>query len=61
MRSRAKNALKTLGSLDEKQLPEFIRPVKNVIHKAEKLFNDVKSDIMNFYNVSFIQIIACIL
>jgi hypothetical protein len=35
------------------QLPSFLKPVKNVVHRVEKLFNDVKTDVMTFYNVSY--------
>ncbi|VDI70196.1 Hypothetical predicted protein [Mytilus galloprovincialis] len=50
LRSRAIKAIKTIGQFDELQLPPFIKPVKNLINKVQKLFNDIKTDVMNFYN-----------
>ncbi|XP_052090897.1 uncharacterized protein LOC127727822 [Mytilus californianus] len=50
LRSRASNAIKTIGQFDEIQLPPFIKPVKNLINKVQTLFNDIKTDVMNFYN-----------
>jgi hypothetical protein len=52
LRSRAINAMKIIGQFDETQLPPFIRPVKNLILKVQTLFNDIKTDVMTFYNVS---------
>ncbi|VDI41391.1 Hypothetical predicted protein [Mytilus galloprovincialis] len=50
LRSRARKAVKALGRYDELQLPSFLKPVKSVIHRVEKLFNDIKTDVMTFYN-----------
>lgn len=43
--------MKMIGKFDETQLPPFIKPVKNLILKVQTLFNDIKTDVMTFYNV----------
>ncbi|CAC5409209.1 unnamed protein product [Mytilus coruscus] len=50
LRSRAKKAVEAIGKYDESQLPAFLKPVKSLIHRVEKLFNDIKTDVMTFYN-----------
>ncbi|VDI24688.1 Hypothetical predicted protein, partial [Mytilus galloprovincialis] len=50
LRDKAVNVMKMLGQLDEEELPPFLRPLRNLIVKVTTVFNDVKTDIMNFYN-----------
>ena len=52
LREKAIQAVKTLGRIDEFDLPPFIRPVKKLVMHVQKLFNDIKTDVMTFYNVS---------
>ena len=52
LRDKAMNVMKTLGQIDEAELPPFLRPLRNLVVKVSTLFNDIKTDIMNFYNVS---------
>jgi len=48
-------AMLMFGQLSESDLPPFLRPLRNLVFKVTKLFNDIKTDIMNFYNVSIFQ------
>lgn len=41
-----------IGSIDESQLPPFIKPVQNLVDKVQNVLNTVKSDILGFFNVS---------
>ena len=52
LRFKAAKVLKMIGQLDESELPPFIRPSKRLVVKVTTLFEDVKTDVMNFYNVS---------
>ncbi|KAL5015117.1 hypothetical protein ScPMuIL_009387 [Solemya velum] len=38
------------GLYNEEQLPPFIQPLKQMVDKVTTLFNDIKSDVMGFYN-----------
>lgn len=57
LRSNAKKYIEELGSIDDSQLPPFIKSVRNLVEKVQTLLNNVKSDIMLFYNVSFSPVI----
>ncbi|VDI06315.1 Hypothetical predicted protein [Mytilus galloprovincialis] len=50
LRETAIEVIKALGRIDERDLPPFIRPVKRLVMHVTKLFNDIKSDVMTFYN-----------
>ncbi|KAK6174798.1 hypothetical protein SNE40_013376 [Patella caerulea] len=39
-----------LGEIDEKDLPPFIRPLRNLVTKVVTLYNDIRKDVMGFYN-----------
>lgn len=54
LRETAIEVTKALGRIDERDLPPFIRPVKRLVMHVTKLFNDIKSDVMTFYNVNII-------
>ena len=41
-----------LGQIDEQELAPFFQPLQNLITKVTTLVNDIKTDVMNFYNVS---------
>ena len=41
-----------VGDLIEDQLPPFIQPAKDLIQYATDLMGRIKSDFMDFYNVS---------
>ncbi|CAG2189963.1 unnamed protein product [Mytilus edulis] len=60
LRDKAANVMKMLGQLDEEELPPFLRPLRNLIVKVTTVFNDVKTDIMNFYN-TLVQTITVII
>ncbi|XP_052083536.1 uncharacterized protein LOC127720827 [Mytilus californianus] len=60
LRNKAANVMKMLGQLDEEELPPFLRPLRNLIVKVTTVFNDVKTDIMNFYN-TLVQTITVII
>ncbi|CAG2251005.1 unnamed protein product [Mytilus edulis] len=60
LRDKAVNVMKMLGQLDEEELPPFLRPLRNLIVKVTTVFNDVKTDIMNFYN-TLVQTITVII
>ena len=44
-----------IGDLIVDNLPSFIQPVKDLVEHATNLLNKIKSDFMDFYNVSTIQ------
>ena len=50
-----------LGELIVDQLPPFIQPVKDLVEYVTDLMNSVKSDFMDFYNVSILQYKYCCL
>lgn len=52
LRSNARKLVDQIGSIDESQLPPFIKPVKNLVYKVQNVLTTVKSDIMGFFNVS---------
>ena len=52
LREKAIKVVKALGQYDEQDLPPFIRPVKKLVMHVQKLFNDIKTDVMTFYNVN---------
>ena len=52
MRSVAANAVARLSQFDPDQLPPSIRGVIMVVNKAAQLFSDIKTDVMEFYQVS---------
>ncbi|KAK7494173.1 hypothetical protein BaRGS_00014646, partial [Batillaria attramentaria] len=47
---KAVEALLTIGQYDDKELPPFIIPLKNLVMKVSNLINDIRSDVMGFYN-----------
>ena len=59
MRSISSNAVARLSRFDPDQLPPSIRGVINVVNKAAQLFSDIKTDVMEFYQVQsmFLSII----
>jgi hypothetical protein len=61
LRSNAKKYIEELGSIDDSQLPPFIKSVRNLVEKVQTLLNNVKSDIMLFYNVSFSSVILYVI
>ncbi|KAK3102203.1 hypothetical protein FSP39_009587 [Pinctada imbricata] len=50
MREKAGKIMVMIGQLDDADLPAFLRPTKKLVTKVSTLFNDIKSDVMNFYN-----------
>ncbi|XP_052074034.1 uncharacterized protein LOC127711917 [Mytilus californianus] len=60
LRDKVANVMKMIGQLDEEELPPFLRPLRNLIVKVTTVFNDVKTDIMNFYN-TLVQTITVII
>jgi hypothetical protein len=40
-----------MGQLDESALPTFVKPMKSLVDKVSALYNDIKNDVMGFYNV----------
>ncbi|VDI25865.1 Hypothetical predicted protein, partial [Mytilus galloprovincialis] len=50
LRSNARKLVDQIGSIDESQLPPFIKPVKNLVDKVQNVLNTVKSDILGFFN-----------
>ena len=51
MRSVAANAVARLSQFDPDQLPPSIRGVIKVVNDAAQLFSDIKTDVMEFYQV----------
>lgn len=45
-------AMQKLAKYDEEMFPPAFRPMVHFVHKVGKLFNDIKSDVMGFVNVS---------
>ena len=52
LRTVALTAMQKLAKYDAEMFPPAFRPMINFIHKVSKLFNDIKSDVMGFVNVS---------
>lgn len=52
LRATAVRVMKKLGEIDPLELPPFIVPLRNLVVKVTTLYNDIKTDVMNFYNVS---------
>ncbi|XP_046562967.1 uncharacterized protein LOC124271858 [Haliotis rubra] len=47
---KASDAMEVLGQLEEKQLPPFAKPARNVVLKVTNLYNEIKSSVLSFYN-----------
>ena len=41
-----------IAKYDDKKLPAFMLPLRNLCRKVDTLINDIRSDVMGFYNVS---------
>ena len=54
VRSVSANAVARLSQFDPNQLPPSIRGVIIVVNKAAQLFSDIKTDVMEFYQVSYV-------
>lgn len=52
LRTVAVTAMQKLAKYDEEMFPPAFRPMVHFVHKVGKLFNDIKSDVMGFVNVS---------
>ena len=46
--------MERLSDYDDSELPPFLVPLKRLIVRVSSLINDVRSDIMGFYNVSIL-------
>lgn len=57
LRHKAAAAVRRLGEIDESELPPFIIPARNFILKVANLYFDIKTDVMDFYNVMLTLII----
>ncbi|XP_076086937.1 uncharacterized protein LOC143057512 [Mytilus galloprovincialis] len=55
LRSVSKKAMKRLGDYDPKELPSFLKPVKNLVARVEKFLNNLKTDVRVFFSVSIIE------
>ena len=44
-----------LMRLDPTYLPPSIKKVRNAVQRAVNLYNDIRTDVMEFYNVSIIR------
>ena len=44
-------ALEKISGYDDKELPPFIIPLKNLVLKVSNLVNDIKTDVIGFCNV----------
>ena len=49
-------AINDIGELDEEELPECFKPTHALVFKVSKIYNDIKSDVMDFYNVSLYNV-----
>ncbi|KAL8577050.1 hypothetical protein ACOMHN_049910 [Nucella lapillus] len=49
---RVYTALEKIGTYDDRQLPPFMIPLKNLVLKVANLVNDIKNDVIGFCNVS---------
>lgn len=49
---KAGMAVNLLGEIDEKDLPPFIRPMRNLVLKITSLAGSAQGDVMAFFNVS---------
>lgn len=47
--------MKRLGDYDPKELPSFLKPVKNLVARVEKFLNNLKTDVRVFFSVSIIE------
>ncbi|ESO82597.1 hypothetical protein LOTGIDRAFT_236952 [Lottia gigantea] len=47
---RAIEIMKRLGEIDESELPPFIRSIRKLVTKVVTIYNDVRKDVMGFYN-----------
>ncbi|XP_048258717.1 uncharacterized protein LOC124137708 isoform X1 [Haliotis rufescens] len=47
---KASDAMQVLGQLDEKQLPPFAEPARNLVLRITNLYKEVKSSVLSFYN-----------
>ncbi|CAG2211662.1 unnamed protein product [Mytilus edulis] len=50
LRSVSKKAMKRLGDYDPKELPSFLKPVKNLVARVEKFLNNLKTDVRVFFS-----------
>ena len=51
VRSASVDAVARLAQFDADQLPPAFRGVVSVVRRAAQLFSDIKTDIMDFYQV----------
>jgi hypothetical protein len=51
LREVATSVMTKMGQLDESALPTFVKPMKSLVDKVSALYNDIKNDVMGFYNV----------
>ncbi|XP_052083601.1 uncharacterized protein LOC127720901 [Mytilus californianus] len=50
LRSVSIKAMKRLGEYDPKEMPSFLKPVKNLVARVEKFLNNLKTDVRVFFS-----------